>query len=126
MYASTGASEADHTARSARPRPFSGRCSTVTAGSSAATRRATASVPSVEALSATVIRNRYGKPAVRCACRRRRQDSRSGSSLCTGTTTSSTGTGAGSVAGKGAGAVVGSVAALVMAPTISRSAVAAR
>ena len=57
-YASTGASEADHTARSARPRPFSDRCTTVTAGSSAATRRATASVPSVEALSATVIRNR--------------------------------------------------------------------
>jgi hypothetical protein len=32
MYASTGASDADHTACSARPRPFCGRCTTRTPG----------------------------------------------------------------------------------------------
>ena len=76
------------------------------------------------ALSATVIRNGYGKPAVRCACSRRTQDSRSASSLCTGTTMSSAGTGAGGAAGRGA--AVGAVAAVVMAPTISSPAVAVR
>ena len=128
MYASTGASEADQTARSARPRPFSARCTTATAGSSAAIRRATASVPSVDALSATVIRNRYGNSAARCACSRRRHDSRPASSLWTGTTTSSAGTEAGgtargraSAAGRGTarGAVV-----VVMPATISAHPVA--
>ena len=57
MYASTGASDADHTARSARPRPFSSRWTTVTSANSSASASATASVASVLALSATVIRN---------------------------------------------------------------------
>ncbi len=52
MYATTSASEADQAALSARPRPFSSRRNTDTRGSSAASRRATVRVPSVEALSA--------------------------------------------------------------------------
>ena len=57
MYARTGASEADHTALRARPRPFWSRCTARTSGSSAARSDATAQVPSVLALSATVMRN---------------------------------------------------------------------
>src|SRR5947207_251544 len=53
-----------------------------------------ARVPSVLALSATVIRNRYGNAALRWAYRRRSEGSRSTCSLWTGTTTSSTGPGA--------------------------------
>lgn len=80
-------------ARSARPRPLAARCRTRTSGSSAASASATARVASTLALSATVIRNGYGKCALRCACSRRTQGPRSASSLWTGTTTSSTAAG---------------------------------
>ena len=56
MYARIGASERDHTALSARPRPFSSRWTARTPGSCSARRVATAQVPSVLALSATVMR----------------------------------------------------------------------
>ena len=91
MYARTGAGEADQAACSARPRPFSARCSTVTPGSSSVRDWATAMVASVLALSATVIRNGYGRFAVRYPCRRRTQGPRSTCSLWTGITTSRTG-----------------------------------
>ena len=57
MYARIGASERDHTALSARPRPFSSRWTARTPGSCSARWVATAQVPSVLALSATVMRN---------------------------------------------------------------------
>ena len=73
MYATTRASLVDHTVRSARPRPFSSRCTAVTRSSSCASRRAIAQVPSVLALSATVIAPRHrealGEVAVEVAHR---------------------------------------------------------
>jgi len=98
MYASTAASEPDHVACSARPRPFCVRCTAVTASSSAASAVAMSNVASVLALSAIVMRKSYGKVALRCACSLRTHGSRSSSSSCTGITTSSTGDPWGAVA----------------------------
>jgi hypothetical protein len=81
MYASTAASECVHTNFSARPRPFSLRCTAATSGSVSASRSATSAVASVLALSAMVIRNRYGNSARRYACSRRTHGSRSICSL---------------------------------------------
>ncbi|CAM5628100.1 hypothetical protein SPURM210S_00863 [Streptomyces purpurascens] len=81
MYASTGASEADQTARRARPRPFCSSRKRVTSGISAASRAATRGVVSVEALSAIVMRNAYGNVLSRCSYSLRTHGWRSFSSL---------------------------------------------
>ena len=65
MYATTRASLVDHTVRSARPRPFSSRCTAATRSRSWAIRRAIAHVPSVLALSAIVIVHDTAKCSVR-------------------------------------------------------------
>lgn len=56
MCASTGAGEDDHTCFSARPRPLRSTWTVSTSGTAAASRVATCQVPSVLALSASVIR----------------------------------------------------------------------
>ena len=76
MYATTDASDASHAARSARPRPFSSRCTAVTPSISAARRAASSAVPSVEALSAITTRAGYGSSVSRNA-RTRRTDASS-------------------------------------------------
>ncbi len=81
MYASTAASDVDHTALSARPRPFWARCTARTPLISSASASAISAVPSVLALSAMVIRKECGKRSVRCACSFRTQGARSISSL---------------------------------------------
>ena len=81
MYASTVASLACQTERSAQPRPLRSRCTARTPGSSSASCWARVHVASVLALSATVIRAGNGNPFERNACNRRILGPRSLSSL---------------------------------------------
>lgn len=81
MYARIGASEADQTVRSARPRPFCSSRKFLTSGMRASRRCATTGVVSVDALSAIVMRKEYGNVRVRWSCSLRTHGWRSFSSL---------------------------------------------
>ena len=87
------ASLSRHTAFSARPRPFSSRCTTRRPSTLSVSETARRTVPSVLALSATVIRAGYGTLARRWASRRRTASTMSSCSLYTGMTMSSVGWG---------------------------------
>ena len=99
--------------------PSSSRCTTLTCGSSAARRSATASVPSVEALSAIVTRAVKGTSVARWAQTARTEASRPAASLKTGITRSRTGPPAAtgpSRSGRGPMALRGALCVVVMIP----------